>query len=279
MSSPSAIIISKILSTFRQQSRPLKPLYSTLGKPSETKNENESKYHITRATKEDYDGIIKLMHESYYEEEPTCSCLGVTPNPVLDERRLRAMAEGYSLVAKCAHDGSIAGGAINESTHPWDPDLGEKLACSVKCPKVKQLILFYAYVMRAPDLWECLGVGKIFEMANVFVKRAHRRNGLAHRLMKRSKALGADCGFGVLRCDATSEHTAGICENLGMQLVAEIPYCTYLGPDLLPVFKPPFPHQSVKVYCDCSPQLNELRSKLDQKIRQFRNGIGGSANK
>lgn len=44
-------------------------------------------------------------------------------------------------------------------------------------------------------------------MAYLFVKRPHRKKGLAFRLIEESKSLGADAGFPVIRCDATSLHT------------------------------------------------------------------------
>lgn len=37
------------------------------------------------------------MHEGYYDGEPTVSSLNVRPNPVMDERAMHAMAEGYTL--------------------------------------------------------------------------------------------------------------------------------------------------------------------------------------
>ncbi|KAF7280349.1 hypothetical protein GWI33_006125 [Rhynchophorus ferrugineus] len=221
-----------------------------------------SPYIVVRASKEEYNDIIRIMHESYYPEEPTCSSLNITPNAVLDQRAIKAMEEGLTLVAKCKYNGCIVGACINESTSPWDPDMEEKLACTVKCEKTKKLLMFYAYLTRAPDLWRCLGIQKVYEMGYVFVNRTHRKKGLALKLMEESKSLGADAGFAVVRCDATSIYTAKICEKLGMQKVAEIPYCTYLDQNLEPIFKPPWPQEGVKIYCDCSPQFHEVNKKL-----------------
>ncbi|KAJ8951990.1 hypothetical protein NQ318_010736 [Aromia moschata] len=107
-----------------------------------------SHYIFVRATKNDYREILSLMHDTYFKEEPTCHALGVTRNALLDEGALNAMAEGVSVVARCKYDGALVGAAVNESTHPWDPDMKEKFACSVCCPKVKRLLLFYAHVQR-----------------------------------------------------------------------------------------------------------------------------------
>lgn len=37
------------------------------------------------------------MHEGYYDGEPTIASLNITPNPVLDERTIQAMTEGFTL--------------------------------------------------------------------------------------------------------------------------------------------------------------------------------------
>ncbi|KAL1490528.1 hypothetical protein ABEB36_013206 [Hypothenemus hampei] len=223
-----------------------------------------SPYIIVRATREEFHDILKVMHEGYYDEEPILTSLQVPPNPVLDDRAIQAMTKGYTLVAKCKYNGSIVGACINESTTPWDADMDDKLACKVQCEHIRQLIMFYSYIMRAPDLWRCLGVRKVYEMAYLFVKRPHRRKGLAYKLLNESKILGTDAGFKVIRCDATNIHTAKICERLGMQKVAEIPYCSYLNQNLEPIFNPPWPHQSVKIYCDCAPQYNDLKKKIKE---------------
>ncbi|XP_050293942.1 uncharacterized protein LOC126734382 isoform X2 [Anthonomus grandis grandis] len=205
------------------------------------------------------------MHQSYYDGEPTIMSLNIRPNSVLDELALRSLAEGYTLVAKCKYNGNIVGACINQSLSEWDPEMQEKLACSVKHDETRKLIMFQAYVSRAPDLFRCLGVKKIYEMAYLFVNRSHRKKGLAFRLLEESKSLGADAGFPVIRCDATNVNTAKICEKLGMQKVADIPYCTYLDQNLQPIFQPPWPHQSTQIYCDCAPQYNELKRKIQKK--------------
>lgn len=238
---------------------------------SKEKPQEGSPYMIVRASRDEYDEILDIMHESFYKEEPTTTSLQITPNPILDEHVLRAMTEGFTLVAKCKYDGNIVGACINSSSHPWDPEMEEKLACSVGDDKVKQLMMFYAYVTRAPDMFRCLGVTKIFDISYLFVKKAHQKKGLAQRLVECSRSLGADAGFPVIRLDATSNHTAKICEDIGMQKVIEIPYCSYLDQKLEPVFKPPWPHEAVKIYADCAPQFNELSRIMEKSYAPARN--------
>lgn len=240
-----------------------KRYFSFFNKLRETDQPVTSPYIILRATKDDYKPIVDQMHESFYPDEPTAIALGLcnTNSNVLDEYTLKHLAEGISLVAKCKYDGCIAGACINMSNHPWDPALKEKLACNVKCTKVKKLLLFYAYAERMPDLWKCYDVQKIFTVDSIFTVREHRRKGIAKRLLQESRSLAADCGFRVVRLDATSVFSATLCENEGMKLVATIPYCTYIGRNMEPVFCPPHPHTSYKIFIDDHPQMTLKRRK------------------
>lgn len=226
--------------------------------------ENYKSYYITvKAMREDYSPVLKMMHDAFYPDEPTCLCMGIKPNPVMDERVLKDLAEGMSLLAKHKYDGNIVAACVNCSLYPWDPDQTEKLANSCRCPKLKSLLQFYAHITRKPNLWKCHGVEKIFEMAYVFVKPEHRKQGISFRLMEESKKLATDKGFQIIRCDATNFITARLCEKLGMTLIDEIPYATYVGQDSEPILQPPPPHESVKIYIDNKLKIIDDNSKND----------------
>lgn len=245
------LIINKILSNLKLQPK-FKHFSTTLSFKNRNtfdKNENDYPQYITvKVSKDDYLPVLKLMHNAFYSHEPTCASLGIGPNPVMDERVIKDMAEGMSLMVKHKHYGDIVGACINCSVYPWDPDQTEKLASSCKCSKVKKLLLFYAYITRKPDLWSSYGVKKIFEMAYLFVSPDHRRKGLSYRLLEESKNLGREKGFQVIRCDATSFITAKLCEKMGMKLVEEIEFSTYFGKELEPIVIPPPLHDSIKIF-------------------------------
>lgn len=46
-----------------------------------------------------------------------------------------------------------------------------------------------------------------FQMSQVFVSKEARGQGLGYELIKQSMILGGDCGFRILRVDATSHYT------------------------------------------------------------------------
>ncbi|RZC34600.1 dopamine N-acetyltransferase, partial [Asbolus verrucosus] len=223
---------------------------------SDHKQPNKENFLILRATPDDYDKILKLMRRAYYPEEPTTSSLAFKPTAVFEDSTIKILSEGYSLIAKCKYNDDILGACINETTHCWDPEMKDKLACKVGCVKSRQLLHFYAHMQRVPNLWKKYGVQKVFEIAHLFVRKDERGNGIAKKLVQHSRVLAADCGFALVRVDATSHYTAKLCEKINMKLIDEIPYCSYVGHDQRPVFNPPDPHKSVKIYVDDEPQKN-----------------------
>ncbi|XP_057663807.1 uncharacterized protein LOC130898483 [Diorhabda carinulata] len=235
--------------------------YALIKRRTKETNSKFSQYIILRANKDDFPAILKVMHETFYNQEPTCFSIGLKHNSIMDETALQKMSEGITVVARCKNNGCVVGAAINESTNPWDPDLKEKLACSVQCPKMKHYLLFQAHVQRSPKLWDCFHVQKIFEISNIFAKGEMKDPQLMTKLIQESRSLAADCGYKVVRVNASTPTIASICESLNMKLAAEIPFCSYLGKNLEPIFNPPHPFESVKIYVDESPQKHLIQTK------------------
>lgn len=206
-------------------------------------------YVIDLAVERDHYTVLELMREVFYCDDPLCASIGVQGNQLMEEKIRQYLREGMSLVARCRYNNCIVGACINNSIQPWDAEVTEQIACSSKDDKVRTLLLFYAHVDRiARDLWTCYDTKQLFELTYVFVKPEHRNRGIATNLMTQSIKLGEDCGFKVIRCDATNYKIASTCHKLGMQLYDAIPYCSYLGRNYEPIFRPPYPNESVKIF-------------------------------
>ncbi|XP_044756773.1 uncharacterized protein LOC123315227 isoform X1 [Coccinella septempunctata] len=212
------------------------------------KKKNQHTIVIVPPTHNDYNDVLKFMKKEYIPNEPTCKSLGITSCSILMDRILLNLSQGYSLIAKCKNTGNIMGVAINEKTSPWDADLVDKIAHSVQCPNLRKVLRFYAFLERAPNIFDKYKVHEVFEIANLGVAENSQNLGIATRLVKESKNIAASKGFSILRVDATSFYTARICEKLNMESILEIPYDSYLDADRQPVFKVPKPHTGVKVY-------------------------------
>lgn len=210
-----------------------------------------SPYMIMRAGPSDFNDMLDVMWQCYFPDEPCMRSLGLGREriSIFDELSLAIMQQGLSVVARCKYNGVIVGGAINNSTCPWDPDLTERHACTIADPDIRELYLFWAYLQRAPNLWKKYCTNKIFEIQDVFVTHDERGRGLAGLLTGYSIHLGADSNFRLIRVDATSSYEQKICEKLGMRLEYDISYCSYVGANNEPVFTPSPPHdRGVKVY-------------------------------
>ncbi|KAB0800450.1 hypothetical protein PPYR_06190 [Photinus pyralis] len=221
---------------------------------SSRKKTGEKTFLIVKAHRNEYPCIIEMLWKYYYPDEPTVSSLGLGQNynPIFDQEALRYLTEGYSFVAKCRHTGDIVGACINTSACPWDPDQLDKVARTMKDAKLRQLYHFYAHIQRTPLLWQQYHTNKIFEMNMVFVRSGDRKKGVCEKLLDASRQFGADCGYRVIRCDATNFYTGKICEKLKMKKVHNIPYCSYTGldPADAPLINAPPPHTGVSVYVD-----------------------------
>ena len=133
-------------------------------KRNKTNQEKEENVVIMRPIPDDYDEILCLKHNAYDPEEPSASSIGFKPTPLFDEMTLDGLRKGLSLIARCKSSGEILGAALNETSHCWNADAMDKLACESQDVKSRQLLHFYAYLTRAADLWRKYCVDRIFQV-------------------------------------------------------------------------------------------------------------------
>jgi len=207
---------------------------------------------ILRASPEDTEEILDLMWESYFPDEPITKSTGLhlQRNEIFDQETTNTLSKGISLIARCKYNGCLVGGCINNVLCPWDADMMEKFACTLKNEKMAELYMFFAYLIRAPDLFDKYCTSQVFEIQMVFVRHTDRKKGLACRLVQASRDLAVDLGYQIIRVDASNIQSAKICEKLKMKLVFELPYCSYIGENMEPVFKVNEPNQTLRVYID-----------------------------
>lgn len=51
-----------------------------------------------------------------------------------------------------------------------------------------------------------------------------------------------------------------------MHMIAEIPYRSYLGEDKTPLFNPPTPHDSIKIYIEINPDRNNQIPRASHEV-------------
>ncbi|XP_044756774.1 uncharacterized protein LOC123315227 isoform X2 [Coccinella septempunctata] len=214
----------------------------------------EPQFLIGKAKPHEYDIIVREMYRSFYPDEPVSFSLKFRCDPKLDELAYTALDENLSVVVKCKYSGELIAASINRTTNPWDPNLLDRLACTL-CSKGKHILHMRAHLMRAHDLWKYYNVQKIFDIQFMFVKREERKQCIPWHLITASRNIASDCGYNIFRIISTNEYLHKVCEKYRMHRSYELPYCAYVGADWQPVCEPPPPHFTARVYVDTNPHL------------------------
>lgn len=127
--------------------------------------QKKEEYVFEKAVPEDYQAILRLLQESYYLEEPTCSELGITSDlPELDDIILDSLKMGFTVVAKTKSDRKVVGCQINECVYIDSPEEKEKYAANTKHWGIKYLMKFYAFIQRYPNIFDRFIVDSLFEV-------------------------------------------------------------------------------------------------------------------
>lgn len=100
-------------------------------------------------------------------------------------------------------DNCIVGAAVNAGCCPWDPDKFVEFAKRCECGPTRDVIEFWAYVTRKPNLWQRHRVLKIFECSWLAIEPHHRGQGIGRKLVLESWYLARDCGYRLFRIDCT----------------------------------------------------------------------------
>lgn len=146
------------------------------------------------------------MCDAYFKHEPVIVNIGLSeeePAPSLLKLMCDQIREGMTIIAE-GEDDCIAGVAVNAGSCPWDPDKYVELARRHGCGPVRDVIEFWAYVTRKPNLWQRYCVLKIFECSCLAVGPDFRNGGIARKLVLDSWYLARDCGYRLFRIDCSN---------------------------------------------------------------------------
>lgn len=201
----------------------------------------------------EYENVVDFLCETFYKEEPSVVNIGlseVPPSNALLNMTLEQIKDGMTIIAVNPQN-SIVGAAVNVGSCPWDSKKTVQYArcCEDEGPS-RDLIEFFAYVSRVPNIWNRYCVLKVFECSILAVDPEYRGIGLARKLVEESWYLARDCNYRLFRIDCTSRYTAKIAEGFGWKKVCTIPYCRYVknGESVFKYIEEP--HTAVDVYVD-----------------------------
>lgn len=163
-------------------------------------------YKTRLAFPADYDRVITFMSDAYFRHDPVMVGAGLSerePAPLLVKLMHDEVREGMTIIAE-GQDNCIIGAAVNSCCCPWDPDEFVEFASYCESGRTRDVIEFWAYVTRKPDLWRRYRVLKIFECSWLAIEPNHHRQGIGRKLASKSWCLARDCGYRLFRIDCTS---------------------------------------------------------------------------
>ncbi|KAK2576534.1 hypothetical protein KPH14_005856 [Odynerus spinipes] len=155
----------------------------------------------------DYDNVIDFLCKTYFKDEPSLVNMGlsgVAPTPAMVNITLEQVKDGMTIIAVNTSD-CIIGAVVNVGACPWDPKkMIEYAKCYEEEGPSRDLIEFFAYVSRKPDIWNRYCVLKVFECSILAVDSEYRGVGMARKLVEESWYLARDCSYRLFRMDCTS---------------------------------------------------------------------------
>lgn len=253
----------KLLNASKLKNTPSPRNLALFRKKKKIINPQLSNYVFVHPERDEFNKVYKLMEDCFLPDETTIRSLdaGFQYNPVFEKEIYETLEFGYSYIAKCKWTGCIVGACLNFATSEGYAKILRDYACQIKDEDTRNILLFYAYVQEAPELFEKYCENQCFVIRAVAVDRDNRNLKLATELIRLSRNLGVDLGFPLVRCDSSNYAISKICETLGMEWEWEMKYCEYLDKGGMVVFDPPPPNLSVTTYIDLPLRLQTQKDQ------------------
>lgn len=175
----------------------------------------------------DYDDVIDHLKENFFFDEPLNHAVGLCnqgeSNPELEKHSLSTLSDGVSIGIKNTK-GEIIGVCLNGFLHPGDTLKAKEALEACQDERFKKIFnLLYEQNLKV-DLFELLGVERIFEYRILSVDNAYRGQGIAKRLMQKSEEMARKYHCKVVKGDATALGSLKICLSLGLLPITEVLY-------------------------------------------------------
>lgn len=251
---PSVILIDKFkkLRFFRNESG-TEEVMSEPSTPSTPTSPAPEPYGIKTITEEDSEALLGHLRKFFFKDEPLNVAVQLieyenSTCAELEKYSLKSIKEGTSLMAVTNSNhviGVCLNGTIINSTS--DEEEGEEDCANVKFSRVRSFLDFCgkegtkAIIQKYPD------VEKIMFVKIISTDTAWRGKGIAKELMDRTRKIGRERGYGLIRVDCSSYFSARAVARLGFECVYELKYKDYKE-NGKPVFQTEHPHTSFTVY-------------------------------
>jgi GNAT superfamily N-acetyltransferase len=175
-----------------------------------------------------YDDVIEHLKNNFFYDEPLNNAVGLCKvkgesHPELEKMSLATLSDDVSVGIRNSK-GEIVGVCLNGFLRPGDVLKAHEELSSCEDERFKKIFDLIHELNLKADLFELLGVDRIFEYRMLSVDKACRGQGLAKKLIQKSEEIARKYNCKVVKGDCTAVCSFKICLSVGLKPVIEIPY-------------------------------------------------------
>ncbi|KAG8302017.1 hypothetical protein J6590_040293 [Homalodisca vitripennis] len=137
--------------------------------------------------------------------------------------------------------------SLNGIQFPGDIKREKDKLAKMTDEKFKQIFTLLNNLNESLDLFTKYDVDKIFDARILSVDSGYRGKGLGKEIIRRAEEVASENNFQIMKGDATGAFSQKILLSLGWKLIHELKYVDHLDENGEQIFKPPPPHQSLKI--------------------------------
>ncbi|XP_065159407.1 uncharacterized protein [Atheta coriaria] len=194
--------------------------------------------------------VIEHLRE-HFPDEPLNECVGLCkknePCELLEHHDLHTLEEGLSIMAYDPITGEIAGVALNGVSNKGDNEKAIEEMKDIDNLQYKQIFGLLYNTNQEIDLFGKYGIDKIFELRILSVNSKFRGKGIAKDLFARSEMLAEECGYKLMKVDATSRFSQRVAESLGMITAKAVHYGDFQDENGKHIYQIEAPHEYYKI--------------------------------
>lgn len=171
--------------------------------------------------------LYALMKNDVIPDEPVSQLTRIEWTEESEERTLQNLKQNMSLCILNKETDEIMGVRLARIIRRTDPAFHQSLI------KDEKRLAMYRFLTKKDDeidLFNRLEVAEVIHFFGLGVARKFRKRGIATLLLNASIALVRELGFQGIKGEATSYYVQKIYERAGFELVATIPYITFVSP-------------------------------------------------
>ncbi|XP_073831143.1 arylalkylamine N-acetyltransferase-like 7 isoform X2 [Musca autumnalis] len=196
-------------------------------------------------TEDRYDDVIRHLRDNFFADEPLNKAAGLCRRGYghrdLEHHSLETLEDNLSLMA-VTDSNEIAGVILNGILHPGDIETSQKKLELNDDEKFKKIFRLLYTINLKDDIFQKFDVDKAFDVRILSVDSQYRGQGIAKHLVRHSENIAKECGFKLMKADATGIFSQKILKSNGFEVLLEQYYNKYVDEFGQPILNVESPH-------------------------------------